>query len=183
VLYFIDADAEAGHYKAERNDSRNNIGALLTGLAEGNDGVERNKHYGHQRTANADEQEDEDAVDPSSAPVAFVIRILLHAAARPNAAMEDLGDLEANVRTCAHVANPPTFRVRVFEPPEKTDFKLALFSAFWAGVARELVKAYHNGHLAALGIQSRYIVIHHVLRNKSAAVAERVPLLFQECQR
>jgi hypothetical protein len=62
------------------------------------------------------------------------------------------------------------------------DFELALVSAFWAGMTGEVAKANHKGHLAALGIQSRYVLIHDIFRNKSAAVAERVPLLFQGCQ-
>lgn len=74
------------------------------------------------------------------------------------------------VRTCAHVAGPVAFRM--LETTEEIYFELALVSAFWTGVGSEIAEAYHNGHMAALGIQSRYVVIHDVLRNKSAAVAE-----------
>jgi hypothetical protein len=88
----------------------------------------------------------------------------------PPAAVQNLGDLEADIGTCAHVAGPVA--VRVFQLSEKANLELAFSSALWAGVGGEIVEAYHHGYVAALGFQSRDVIFRDMFRNKSAAVAQ-----------
>src|ERR1017187_2485254 len=75
----------------------------------------------------------------------------------------------------------PTTCIRglVLQATEETYLELPFFTAFWAGVGREIVKTDHNSYVASLSRQSRYVVICDVFRNKRATVADCVPLLLQ----
>ena len=177
ALNLIETNATNGQYNTEDDGASHKLGPGLAGLAQSHDSVERDKDHGKRSAEHRHKKESKDPVDPSSAPVSFPVRVILHTATRASPTMEDLHNLVANVGAGFHVAFPAA-RAWVPQSPEEVDSEVASFSAVRAGVVGEVAESNDCGHLASLGMQFSDPPINDLSRDELTSVAEGIPSAF-----